>query len=361
MMIEPPYTAESIRVLPGVEFMPPDQRQYIAWLLNNLVSPQPVVSVARRNQDTISGLSEMLLAQHRQHGTPPAGVRWLFQMAGVRGWGDGWSIVEIAYVDGTAGYWIAWRPSAPPRAWIAPVGVDADLRINYLVIDEGEDGFDEAVAGDWSGVYSMNAVRAAPSHTKPSVPIVLVPDTTWGPHIGHVTQRANWQWIKDNYAEITADLVDNYGAHQAIIPLTQPIPQKLIEKIRRLRDYPLFDDDTHGNVESEMQNEAWDDAARREFRREVLTPFFGDGLPQTCKDKIEESVDDVPDNLIDNLVFGGIVQWGTDSSGRAVSATTWEWHFEDMLDTLRTYEDELSELWGGEIRDIVYRGCDDIE
>lgn len=358
-MIEAPFTAESIRVLPGVESMPPDQRQYIAWMLNNLISPQPTVSVMRRNQDTISGLSAMLVEQHRRHGTPLVVVRWMFQLAGTRGWSDGWSMVAIVYDDDSLqGYWLAWHPRAK-RAWIAPVGAGVDAPVEYLVLEEGDD--DEAIAGDWSGVYSMRAVRSVPAHSAPSVPILIIPETTWGPHIGHDTQRANWQWIKNNYAAVTVDLTDGYGAHQAAIPLMQPIPLQLIEKIRGLSDYPLFDDDAHGEVESVMQDDAWDEHARKEFRRDVLLPFFGDGLPEACRDKIEKNVDAIPDGLIDNLLFGGILQWGNDSLGRAVSAVTWEWNFEDMLHVLRNHEDDLAELCGGEMRNIAYRGCEGVE
>ena len=85
------------------------------------------------------------------------------------------------------------------------------------------------------------------------------------------------------------ELCEAYNTTSVAIPIKALEDPELVEILGALDNYPVLDEEHYSNVEQEMQNEAWESYARREFE----TYLIDKGLLSENKDFDDEYIDSI--------------------------------------------------------------------
>lgn len=128
--------------------------------------------------------------------------------------------------------------------------------------------------------------RATCDDADDDVGAYVVPDVLSGSdYSGSSVERANARAFLESFRDVLG-VVDLHGGHgtYAVAVRLDIVDAEVLETLERLTDYPVVDDDTLAEVESEMDAEAWDGWARDDFRR-ALCARFGCNL-----DDVEDSI-----------------------------------------------------------------------
>lgn len=105
---------------------------------------------------------------------------------------------------------------------------------------------------------------------------IEVPYTTGSDYSGDSVTVANYRAIWEDHKEMPG-LYQIYGGHgtyglvirRDVLESDTENGETMREIIEKLNDYPLYDEEMHSEVEHEAENEAWDDWAKRDYRREL--------------------------------------------------------------------------------------------
>ena len=124
-----------------------------------------------------------------------------------------------------------------------------------------------------------------------------VPGTSWGDYGGSTVDRANMLAIKKMFPEFITIRHGSYHSEWAVIEeenlwLMHQKFDEFKDVIEGLENYPLIDEDTHSDLEMELQNESWSDYYRKEFK-EALLKSYTNHLDQMG----EEEIDLISDKL----------------------------------------------------------------
>ena len=117
-----------------------------------------------------------------------------------------------------------------------------------------------------------------------------VPYTAHGDYCGYAdVGAANYRSMKEDFSnhKDVAFICGHYGFN-AVIYNTATEDEAILDILQKLVNYPLIDEDLYSHVRMEWENEAWDNWARSDFKREL------------CKlhPDLEEVIDDISDNDI---------------------------------------------------------------
>ncbi len=96
---------------------------------------------------------------------------------------------------------------------------------------------------------------------------------------GCLVERANYRDFLEDYGDRDG-VHEVYGGHGtfAIAVRIDAIDEDMAAVLDSLEDYPLISDETHGELELEAQNEAWDSWARGDFVAGLEARFSEDGF-----------------------------------------------------------------------------------
>lgn len=87
---------------------------------------------------------------------------------------------------------------------------------------------------------------------------------------GSLIEKTNVDILLADYPDHTVKVYGSHGS-RAVLVHWPTAPEELRESLCALQDYPLLDDSAHSAAETEAQNEAWENWARDDFRRELVS------------------------------------------------------------------------------------------
>jgi hypothetical protein len=91
---------------------------------------------------------------------------------------------------------------------------------------------------------------------------------------GSLVERSNFESFADDFsgADWWTDAPGGHGTFAIVIDMDR-IPEEAIEFLNGLQDYPLADEDRHSALETEAQDQAWENWAADDFRRGLERKF----------------------------------------------------------------------------------------
>ena len=117
---------------------------------------------------------------------------------------------------------------------------------------------------------------------------------------GSIVEKSNHREFLDKFAPMrgVVDLSGGYGSFGVAINLAviSPAEDAIWETLLSLKDYPILDDDRMSEMETEAQNEAWENWARSDFIRAIAKSF-------ELSEEDEELLDYLKNNDPHQLVF----------------------------------------------------------
>ena len=96
-----------------------------------------------------------------------------------------------------------------------------------------------------------------------------IPFTTWGDYAAGTVERANYIWFLENYKDnpLVYDINGGYNSHSLICHIDILKDESIKELIEGLDNYPLFDEETHSQLELELESESWDSWVKYDLKR----------------------------------------------------------------------------------------------
>jgi hypothetical protein len=108
--------------------------------------------------------------------------------------------------------------------------------------------------------------------------------------------QSNYEVWKEQFAKTEGKTWWDLGSNGILVRLTvQPTEEK--EALAALDDYPLMDDEHHNQLEMKLQDEAWNDWGRKDFKRELEHKAFE--ILDGDSDSVDAILAKVPDKLFD--------------------------------------------------------------
>lgn len=171
---------------------------------------------------------------------------------------------------------------------------------------------DLAIEGGGQEYYYTSLTKLkSPKDEEPHATWAEFPYTAHGDYVGHAdVGAANYRVFKDDYSEHKdiAFISGDYG-FQAVIYNTETKDEEILDILKKIKDYPLIDEDLHSEVTMEWENEAWDNWARSDFKSE-LHKLFPD---------LEDVIDDISDDGIWTIFHDACEEaneyWACETSG----------------------------------------------
>lgn len=121
--------------------------------------------------------------------------------------------------------------------------------------------------------------------------------TTWGDYVGDDLQRSNHRSLLRDFPDTFVD-VDwgSYDTHSLAMDLDQEIDHEdllyVVDILRKLADdYPLYDEEDHSELESELEESDWESHGAYDLRRE-LQEVLGDDDAELADNVTEEALRD---------------------------------------------------------------------
>lgn len=104
---------------------------------------------------------------------------------------------------------------------------------------------------------------------------ILMPEhMVGGDYSGDSSTRANYTSFMAEFGEVPG-VIAIYGSHgsYAVGIRIEAVNEEMVEILEKLQDYPIIDEEKMSEVESEWENEAWENWARSDFRRALTRKF----------------------------------------------------------------------------------------
>ena len=132
-----------------------------------------------------------------------------------------------------------------------------------------------------------------------TIPLFEIPYATGSDYSGGLVTRSNYEVIQEmakEDEELADFLVDTYGGHGTYglfirLDLEDEVPQELIDVVGALEQYPLLNDEHHGNLEMEAEDEAWDSWGRSDFHRALEKSHLALDHEELIEDLTDEQLD----------------------------------------------------------------------
>lgn len=149
--------------------------------------------------------------------------------------------------------------------------------------------------------------------------LIVLPYTTYGDYIGSTVERSNHDAILDDFADEVTSKYLGHGAYRLVVEADGEISAALYDSIESLRDYPLYSEDHHSYLESDIEDEDWRLYGRDEVRSQVENHARPLAEDDEDEDRFREYLDDaLTDDVID-AAYGdarsyGSVTWESESA-----------------------------------------------
>lgn len=135
------------------------------------------------------------------------------------------------------------------------------------------------------------------------LPLTTIDLACGGDYAGSGAVEASNHRVMLADADIAPSLVTISGSHGyfgvGYLGALVDQPEALRDAIAALDQYPILSDDDHGDLESSLEAEAWDDHGRSDFRRALVAV-----LDHIDPDH-EHDTEDIDDDVIDQMWYDG--------------------------------------------------------
>lgn len=116
----------------------------------------------------------------------------------------------------------------------------------------------------------------------------LIPHASGSDYSGTLVERANYNYLWDNYSDELVQVSGGYGTFGVgFLGSAEDLSEDLQDVIAGLHEYPLADESGYSELEYETANEQWSDHGVADFRRE-LQSWFGN-LHDDAIDEIDDT------------------------------------------------------------------------
>lgn len=111
------------------------------------------------------------------------------------------------------------------------------------------------------------------------------------------------------------ELIGGHGSHGVAID-PRYLSEELLESLQSLESYPVLNEDALGELELELQNQAWENWARSDFSRalerllcDLLSAHYEDGDEDRAEQSVESLSDEQLWSLFDNAKESANLYW----------------------------------------------------
>jgi hypothetical protein len=162
------------------------------------------------------------------------------------------------------------------------------------------------------GVFDMRPLRELHGTADADDPrYVEIPGTAWGDYTGSDYDRSNARSILRDWPEHVVRVTGHHGFEALVLPMGADVPAELFDAILRLGDYPLYDEDDHSALCTELEQEDWTSWGRSDWRREIRKAAHADDRD----DDVDELDDDAyVDELFALLAERHDVTWHAETA-----------------------------------------------
>jgi hypothetical protein len=91
---------------------------------------------------------------------------------------------------------------------------------------------------------------------------VLINYTGWSDYSGSTVERSNYRSLLRDYPDTFTDVYGGHSTSELMLSVRWTAPDdgraSLLDDLRALADYPLYDEEDHSMLEMELADEAWD-------------------------------------------------------------------------------------------------------
>ena len=86
------------------------------------------------------------------------------------------------------------------------------------------------------------------------------PFTAWGDYCGSTVEHANYNEMMESFKDNPAlyDIRGGYNSHSIVCHVDILQDEDILDILEGLQDYPLINDESHSNLEFDLQRESWD-------------------------------------------------------------------------------------------------------
>lgn len=158
-----------------------------------------------------------------------------------------------------------------------------------------------------------------------------IPETGWSTQSMSLIGKANYTAIKRDFGNYVSHSYYDSGLvikADRLMSIPMEVLDRIIDVVRHLEDYPIYDEDTWSNIEYEAKVEAWNDYGRKEFGKivlDIVLPYFEDKFTKDGESKeeiVEEYIswgegNDVLDKIFDDYEreYSTGSEWECNDSG----------------------------------------------
>jgi hypothetical protein len=138
-------------------------------------------------------------------------------------------------------------------------------------------GGDTWYYGEWDYVAASEATH------------ILLGYTRWSDYSGSAVDRSNYRSLLRDFPAAFVDVYGGYDTSQLMLPVSyRDADDYLIGKLRKLADYPLYDDDDHSALEMEVAQEAWESYLDSDVPRALIETSESPEAMEDMLDAIKE-------------------------------------------------------------------------
>lgn len=128
-----------------------------------------------------------------------------------------------------------------------------------------------------------------------------VPVTLWGDYCGDGCGRSNHRSLLRDYPETFVNVSGGFYSYNLMIPVatlaSMDDPEEMVNLFTGLRDeYPLYDEEDHSALESEIAEQAWDAYLKYDLPRDLR-----DALASLLADDADGPVNELADEIVDAI------------------------------------------------------------
>lgn len=188
-------------------------------------------------------------------------------------------------------------------------------------------GGERASMEDFDAAWSRGVKRSDfdPTH-------VDIAYTVWGDYCGSTAERSNHRSLLRDWPDVFVDTYGGFGSSGLALPLDATIGECVLDALAGLLDYPLYDEEDHSELESDLESEDWKSWGRRDWVGDVEDAL----LRRPDADETVEYLESLNDSTIDDIASDAAM---LDSTGRprydAETAVSGVWDREEWADWVR--------------------------
>ncbi|MEU7905871.1 hypothetical protein [Actinoplanes sp. NPDC049118] len=119
------------------------------------------------------------------------------------------------------------------------------------------------------GALDMREQSRVYDLTADDVRYLEIRGTAWGDYTGSTYDRSNARSLRRDFGEYVITLNADFGLEVLLVRIGVEIPEGLYDAIVRLRDYSLYDESDLSELESELEQEGWENWGRSDWTGEI--------------------------------------------------------------------------------------------